>query len=112
MDGSAPRQSDAPRRYEEKIKSILQSLNDINSENSETFNQSQKKLEEDMIEIEKIIDEECMNRILGTHKINMALIGKLRDSRYDFNQDRSHLNYDNIIDNAINALKRINSQNY
>ena len=64
--------------------------------------------EEELISFEKLMDEECMNRIIATHKLNMMLVGKLREMNYDFTKDKTVNSYENIINNTVNYLNNIN----
>jgi hypothetical protein len=100
---------DLIKKYEEKIKSIMVGLSDMSMENVDNINTIQKKVENEIIEFEKIIDEESMNRIVATHKINNILITKLREARYDFCQEKVQQNYEQIINNAANALNNLNN---
>ena len=100
--------SEQSKKYEEKIKTLMQTLGEVNYHNTENLKTIQKKVEEEIVDFEKTIDEECMNRISLTHQINSKLIGKLRELRYDFNQEKSHQSYDNIKNNAVNYLNKLN----
>jgi len=101
--------SELSKKYEEKIKTIMQTLGEVNYNSFENMKFIQKKVEDEIIDFEKTIDEECMNRIILTHQINLKLIGKLRELRYDFNQDKSNQSYDTIRNNAVNYFNQINS---
>lgn len=103
--------SESVRKYEERIRNIMQLLAEISIENPndvERIRDIQKRIEEEMIEFEKLIDEECMNRTIATHRVNMALINKLRELKYDFNQEKQMLTYDSVMDNVKNMMKNIN----
>lgn len=106
--------SEQSKKYEEKIKTLMQTLGEVNYHYPENLKIIQKKVEEEIVDFEKTIDEECMNRINLTHQINSKLIGKLRELRYDFNQEKSHQSYDNIKNNAVNYLNELNKnlENY
>jgi hypothetical protein len=97
------------KKYEERVVNIMQIISDSNYQNEELVNSTQKKIEDELREVDKMIDEEIIYRTIGSHKINIALIGKLRELRYDFNQDKSNMNYENIINNAVNALVNLNN---
>lgn len=86
------------KKYEEKLKSIFIAL-----ENSD-----KNKIEEEILEFEKIIDEESINRILATHQLNNKLIGKLKENKYDFNEDKTINSTDNIRNNAVIYLNQLN----
>jgi uncharacterized protein YPO0396 len=101
--------SDLSKKYEEKIKTLMQTLGEVNYNSPENLKIIQKKVEDEIVDFEKTIDEECMNRIILTHQINTKLIGKLRELRYDFNQDKPHQSYDNIKNNAVNYLNQLNT---
>ncbi len=102
-------QYDVIKKYEEKIKNIMIALCDVSQENNQNLNGSKKKIENEITELEKIINEECMNRTMITNKLNNALIARLRESEYDFNQDKSQHCYENIIKNTINSMNNYNS---
>lgn len=102
-------QFDVIKKYEEKIKNIMVSLCDISTENTQNVNNIKKKVENEIIDLEKIINEECMNRTMITNKMNNASIARLRESDYDFNQDKSQHYYENIINNTINAMNNFNN---
>lgn len=104
-----PTLSELSKKYEEKIKTIMQTLGEVQFNHPDNLKSVQEKVEYDIIDFEKTIDEECMNRIILTHQINMRLIGKLRELRYDFNQDKSSQSYDNIRKNAVCYLNQLNS---
>ncbi len=101
--------SEQSKKYEEKIKTLMQTLGEVNYNFPENLKTTQKKVEEEIVDFEKTIDEECMNRIILTHQINTKLIAKLRELRYDFNQEKSLQSYDNIKNNAINYLNQLNT---
>lgn len=98
---------DVAKKYEEKIKKLMLHLPELSDENLD-IKETEKKIEDDLIDFEKVIDEECMNRVIATHRINMALISKLRDLKYDFNQDKTGPSYESVINTTINSLKNIN----
>ena len=115
MDDSQMRQGSKPsqidlnepsRKCEEKIKCLLELLGKVEFSEGHP---SQKLLEDEMVEIEKLIDEESMSRVAKTHEVNMKLIAKLKQLRYDFNQERTVQDYDTIRMNAANQLSALNS---
>jgi hypothetical protein len=101
-------QFDVIKKYEEKVKNIMLDLCEITPDNSEKMDEIKKKIESEVIELEKIINEECINRTVLSNKINTALIAKLRESDYDFNQDKSQHYYENIINTTINSMNNFN----
>jgi hypothetical protein len=109
MNGVNYPQVDIIKKYEEKIKNIMLGLCEISPDNSDKLNDIKKKIESEIVELEKIINEESINRTIITNKINTALIAKLRESDYDFNQDKSHHYYENIINTTINSMNNFNS---
>ena len=109
MNGVNNLQADLIKKYEEKIRNIMLGLCEISPDNTERLNDIQKKIESEIIELEKIIYEESINRTVITNKINSALISKLRESDYDFNQDKSEHYYDNIIHATMNSMNNFNS---
>ena len=109
MNGVNHPQFDVIKKYEEKIKNIMLGLCEISPDNNEKLNDIKKKIESEIIELEKIINEESINRTIITNKINTALISKLRETDYDFNQDKSQHYYENIINNTINSMNNFNS---
>jgi len=86
------------KKYEEKLKYIFNAL-----ESSD-----KKKIEEEIMEFEKLIDEESVNRILATHQLNNKLIGKLKENKYDFNDDKTVNSTENIRNNAVIYLNQLN----
>ncbi len=94
------------RKYEEKMKVIFELLGKVEFGEGHP---SQKLLEDELMEVEKIIDEESMSRIAKTHEVNMKLIAKLKQLRYDFNQEKTLQDYDSISTNAANQLLALNS---
>ena len=87
------------KKYEEKIKSIMQSIGD----------NSLEKVEKEMIDFEKIIHEEQINRIVATFRLNMALIAQLKESDYDFSQEKTGNHYESILNTTLNSLNSLNS---
>lgn len=97
------------RKYEERILNIIQILTEINIENDVGNDCIQTRLDNELIDIDKLIEDNTIKRICGVHKINMALIGKLKEYRYDFNDERSHINnYESILNNSARYLRSIN----
>jgi hypothetical protein len=97
--------NEASRKYEEKIKILLDLLRNVDySENGE----SQQLFEEHLMELEKTIDEECLSRITKTHEINMKFIAKLSQLKYDFNHEKNLQDYDSLRKNAAEYLLSLN----
>ena len=101
--------SETAKKYDEKIKKIMLSLSNVSNEDPDILRDAQKKIEDEIIDFERIMDEECMNRVVATHRMNMGLIGKLRELKYDFTEDKNKINYDAIIGQTISSLKNLNN---
>ena len=111
MDGTNRGGFESAKKYEDKVKELMQSLSEVQFNDADTIKLAEKKVEDRIIDFEKSIDEESMSRIVATHQINMRLIAKLRELRYDFNQDKSLHNYENIRNNAAMYLNQSVSNN-
>jgi hypothetical protein len=99
--------AEVQKKYEEKVKSIMTQLTKLSTDDANLAKEAELKLEQEIISFEKLMDEESMNRINWAYKANLALVAKLRDLRYDFNQDKSSQNYENMLSSIANSLKNI-----
>ncbi len=99
------------KKYEDKIKKIMEILEEISNANIEQASILYKRLEEEMKDFDKLMDEECMNRVLLVHKFNMNLGWKLRELKFEFNSDKNALNYDSVVNNTVNLLLNLNNDN-
>jgi hypothetical protein len=96
--------------YEEKLRDIITRLSMLSdSMSSEAFAEIQRDVESKLIDFDKTIDEECMNRILDTHKLNMGYIAKLKEFRHDFSKENVTL--DNVVKNTVKMFKKIDLNN-
>lgn len=98
--------AEAPKKYEEKFLNIMSHLGRISSDNPNTVKDAESRLQQEMMEFEKLIDEENINRINAAYKINMGLIAKLKETGFDFNLTRNQP-YEKIISNLAENLKHI-----
>jgi hypothetical protein len=98
------------RVYEDKLKEIIIKLSMLSeASNGEVFTEIQRDVENKLIEFDKLVDEECMNRILDSHKLNLGYITKLKEYRYDFS--RENVSLDTLAKNTAKMFTKIDLNN-
>ena len=91
--------------YFKKIDQIIQTLNENETSEEDTL-RKEKKFDELIKEFEKLILDNCVDRIYDTHVLNLRLISKLSQKNYDFTRGRRNSTYENIITNIKDKFKQ------
>jgi hypothetical protein len=59
-----------------------------------------------VMEFEKLVDEECMNRIVLTHKLNSNFVAKLKELKFNFTQQSKTM--ESYVTLTSDLIKNIN----
>ena len=107
MDNNSNNQlsDDLYKKYDEIFKNILICLIEDTQDNDVTM-----KLEKILIDFDKIIDEECLNRIKNTHILNAQYIANFKkiNTQEIPSKENKYVKYDDLINKIQNNLKEIN----
>jgi hypothetical protein len=96
--------------YEDRFKDILTRLTMLSDTSStEAFSEIQRDVESKLIEFDKVIDEECMTRIIDAYRLNLSYITKLKEYKHDFNREYNSL--ETIAKNTARMFEKIDLSN-
>lgn len=98
--------AEVPKKYEEKFINIMTSLGKMSTDNLEELNLAENKLQQDVLEMEKMIEEENINRINANYKVILGHVNKLKELGYDFPSTRAQP-YEKLIHNLSDSLKNL-----
>jgi hypothetical protein len=93
-------------KYEEIFRNILISLIDDNQETD-----SSTRLEKILVEFDKVIDEECLNRIKNTYLLNAQIISNFKQKNNISEipvRETANIRYDDLISKYKASLSEFN----
>ena len=96
---------DTARKYEERIKMLMDCISKLDYDEGQSSNVFQEQL----MDFERMIDEECVNRMNKINELNIKLILKLTQTKYDYSQsEKSYQDYDSFRKSIADQLLNIN----